>query len=186
MEFKKIFELLADHFERERVDYALIGAFALKAYGYTRATQDVDFMVRGEAQEKIIAYLESLGFETLYRSKGYSNHMHPLSRLGRLDFVYVRGETAEKMFRDAKSLLVFKDIAVKVVSPEHLAALKIFAMKNNPDRTLREMADLKFLLSMPDVDRSTIKGYFEKYGQEDKYRELVVGEEHGSTAGPRS
>jgi hypothetical protein len=32
-----------DFFERERIDYALIGTFALKAYGYTRATQDVDF-----------------------------------------------------------------------------------------------------------------------------------------------
>ncbi len=42
MKFKKTFQLLIDFFERERIDYALIGAFALKAYGYTRATQDVD------------------------------------------------------------------------------------------------------------------------------------------------
>ncbi|MBN1102930.1 MAG: hypothetical protein JXL84_05910 [Deltaproteobacteria bacterium] len=50
MEFKKIFELLTAFFERQRVDYALVGAFALQAYGYARATQDVDFAVRGEAQ----------------------------------------------------------------------------------------------------------------------------------------
>jgi len=46
MRFKKIFQLLINFFERERIDYALIGAFALKAYGYIRATQDVDFIVR--------------------------------------------------------------------------------------------------------------------------------------------
>ena len=69
MKFKKTFQLLIDFFERERIDYALIGAFALKAYGYTRATQDVDFIARQKDQKKIIANLEFLGFETLYNSK---------------------------------------------------------------------------------------------------------------------
>lgn len=31
----------------------MIGAFALKAYGYTRATQDVDFVARQRDQRKI-------------------------------------------------------------------------------------------------------------------------------------
>jgi hypothetical protein len=60
MKFKKIFQLLIEFFERERIDYALIGAFALKAYGYVRATQDVDFIARQKDQKKIIANLESL------------------------------------------------------------------------------------------------------------------------------
>ena len=54
MKFGDVFRLLIDFFEKARVDYALIGAFALKAYGYVRATQDVDFLVRYEDQDKII------------------------------------------------------------------------------------------------------------------------------------
>jgi len=98
MKFKKTFQLLIDFFERERIDYALIGAFALKAYGYTRATQDVEFIARQKDQKKIIVNLESLRFETLYSSTGYSNHLHPLSGLGRIDFVYVKGGHSGKHF----------------------------------------------------------------------------------------
>jgi len=36
MNFKDTLKFLIDFFEKEHIDYALIGAFALKAYGYTR------------------------------------------------------------------------------------------------------------------------------------------------------
>lgn len=85
MNLKGVLTNLVRFFAREKIEFALIGAFALKAYGYVRATQDVDFLVKGEAQEKIILFLETLGYETLYRSKGFSNHLHRLAGLGRID-----------------------------------------------------------------------------------------------------
>ena len=156
------------------MDYALIGAFALKAYGYVRATQDVDFLVRAEDQDKIISYLESsLGYETIYRSTGYSNHVHSLAGLGRIDFVYVKGDTAEKIFRESRRLLILGDLSLPVVKPEHLIALKVFAMKNNPDRALREMADIKELLELPGINFKEVKEHFKKYGQMERYREIT-------------
>ena len=173
MKFKKTFQLLIDFFERERIDYALIGAFALKAYGYTRATQDVDFIARQKDQKKIIANLESLGFETLYSSTGYSNHVHPLSGLGRIDFVYVKGDTAESIFKEAVRILLFDNLTVPVVRPEHIVALKVFAMKNDPDRALREMADIKELLNLPEINLQEVQKYFKKYGQMERYYDIV-------------
>jgi len=151
----------------------LIGAFALKAYGYLRATQDVDFLVRADDQEKIIRYLEALGYETLYRSRGFSNHVHALRALARIDFVYVEGETAETIFSEIRPLLVLEGLSVPVVKAEHLIALKVFAMKNDPERTFREMADLQQLLRLPGLDHKEIRGYFERYGQLDRYHELT-------------
>ncbi len=173
MKFKEVFKLLVDFFERERLDYALIGAFALHAYGYVRASQDVDFIVRHEDQKKIIDNLESLGFETVYCSPGYSNHVHPLSGLGRIDFVYVKGETAKSIFRETRKLLILGDLTLPVVNPEHLIALKVFAMKNNPERSLREMADIKYLISLPEIEMQTVKRYFEKYGQMERYYDII-------------
>ena len=69
MNLKTVIENLIHFFARKEIDFAVIGAFALKAYGYVRATQDVDFLVRGKDQEKIIPFLETLGYETRYRSK---------------------------------------------------------------------------------------------------------------------
>ena len=173
MNFKNILQLLANHFKQEKVDYALIGAFALKAYGYVRATQDVDFLVGNKHQHKTIAYLESLGYETIYRSAGYSNHVHPVSKLGRIDFVYVKGQTAKNIFRETRRLFVLGDLSLPVISPEHLIALKVFAMKNDPDRIFREMADIKHILSLPGIDMEVIEKYFKKYGQLERYYELI-------------
>lgn len=173
MKFKKTLQLLIDFFERERIDYALIGAFALKAYGYTRATQDVDFIARQRDQKKIIANLESLGFETLYSSTGYSNHVHPLSGLSRIDFVYVKGDTAESIFKEAIRILLFDDLTMPVVKLEHIVALKIFAMKNDPDRALREMADIKELINLPGTNIQEVQKYFEKYGLMERYYDII-------------
>ena len=148
---------MVDFFKREKIDYALIGAFALKAYGYMRATADIDFIVRQKDQAKIIAHLESLGFETVYSSSGYSNHVHPLSGSGRIDFVYVKGDTAESIFNETKRLLVLGNIA----------------MKNDPDRALKEMADIKELLNLPGIDLQEVRKYFEKYGQMERYYDII-------------
>jgi len=171
---KTALENLIGFFAKEKIDFALIGAFALQAYGYVRATQDIDFLVRGSGEQgKLVRFLESLGYETLYQSKGFSNHLHPLPSLGRIDFVYVEGETAEKLFSGAKPALIFEGLSVPVVRPEHLIALKVFAMKNDPERSLREMADIQQLLSLTEIDMDEVKGYFERYGQLEKFYELT-------------
>ena len=173
MNIKTVFRSLTSFFEQAEIDYALVGAFALKAYGYLRATEDVDFLVRGAYQGRIITYLESLGYKTIYRSAGYSNHVHPLAKLGRIDFIYVERETADIILSEAVPLFLMDDISVPVVRAEHLIALKVFAMKNNPERSFREMADLQYLLKLPGLDLEEIRGYFEKYGQMEKYDELT-------------
>ncbi len=173
MNLKAVLTNLIRFFAREEIDFALIGAFALKAYGYMRATQDVDFLVRGKDQEKIGQFLETLGYETLYRSKGFSNHLHQLAGLGRIDFVYVEGETAEIIFSGTRDLLVLEDLSIPVVRPEHLIALKVFALKNDPKRSFREMADIQHLLELPGIDRDEVRGYFEKFGQLERFDELT-------------
>jgi len=164
---------LLSFFKQERIDHALIGAFALKAYGHVRATRDVDFLVRVKDQDKLVVYLESIGYETLYRSNGFSSHLHPLSILGRINFVYVEGNTADLVFSEAKPLFVFDRLSIPVVKAEHLVALKVFAMKNDPERLYQEMADLYYLLKLPEIDLEEVQRYFEKYGQLEKYIELT-------------
>ncbi len=66
MNFKTVFKEIIGFLEQAAIPHALIGAFALKAYGYVRATGDVDFIVAAPAREKIITCLESLGYETLH------------------------------------------------------------------------------------------------------------------------
>jgi hypothetical protein len=61
---------------------------------------------------------------------------------------------------------------MSVPKPEHLAALKITAMKNDPARALQDMADVRFLLTLPGVDRIQIRDYFDRQGMRDRFDDL--------------
>jgi hypothetical protein len=39
--------------------------------------------------------------------------------------------------------------------------MKVQAIKNDPERRHQELADIRFLMGLPGVDRAEIRGYFE-------------------------
>jgi hypothetical protein len=182
MNFESILQSLIEKFETDLIDYALIGAFALHAYGYVRATQDIDFIVRSRDQERIVGFLKSLGYETIYCSTGFSNHVHPVSGLGRIDFVYVKGETANRIFQDAVRRSILSGLVLPVADARHIVALKVFAMKNDPDRTLREIADIYYLIRSAGLDPLEVRPFFVKHGLMEKYREISgeQGDDNGA------
>jgi hypothetical protein len=51
--------------------------------------------------------------------------------------------------------------------------MKVHAMKNDPLRTLRDLADVQHLLALPGVDRDRVRHYFEAAGLRDRYDELL-------------
>jgi len=172
LDFARVLRIVATFFEREGFAYAVIGAFGLHAYGLTRATSDLDFVTDSHAQSKLVPFLEALGYKTLHISAGYSNHMHEDAAMGRLDFVYVTGDTSQRLLGSAEKLLLLGDTSLPVPRAEHLAAMKIQAMKNDPERTFQEMSDILFLLRLPGIDEDEVKGYFEKQGLIDRYHEI--------------
>ncbi|MEO8349380.1 MAG: hypothetical protein ABI610_10740 [Acidobacteriota bacterium] len=172
MDFPKVIDNVAGFFERENLPFAVIGAFGLHAYGLTRATTDVDFVTDSAARSRLIQFLEANGYETLYASEGYSNHLHEDSAFGRVDVVYVSGETGRLLFEGASPRSLTPGRDVPVPRPEHLAAMKIHAIKNDPGRRHQELADIRFLMGLPGVDRSEIRGYFGSSGLEELYDEI--------------
>ena len=163
MDFAGVLRKVDDFFSGHQRPWALAGAAALSTYGLARATQDLDFVAEQEFQDALLAYLESEGYQTLYVSDGYSNHLHPDSASGRLDFIYVGGETSRRLFEGCRTL-AFAGRSVRVPRPEHLAAMKVQAMKNDPDRRLQDLFDVRFLLRLPGVDEAEVRGYFERAG----------------------
>ena len=172
MDFGNVLGVVSGFLEEKGFRYAVIGGVALAAYGLPRTTVDLDFIVESSAQDDLIRFLESRGYETLHQSSGYSNHRHADPLWGNVDFVYVSGETSQEIFSSGKTKTGPGDQPILVPKPEHLAALKITAMKNNPARAFQDMADIRFLLTLPGVDRVQIKNYFDRQGMRDRYDEL--------------
>ena len=152
---------------------AVIGGIALAAYGHARMTLDLDLVTDAAAQETLIPFMESQGFETLHRSPGYSNHRHPDRNRGRVDFMYVRGDTAAKLFASAKALPGPGGRSILVPKPEHLIAMKVQAIKDDPERTWQDLVDIAYLLRLEGVNRDDVRRYFEAAGLMDRWHELT-------------
>lgn len=172
MNFARVLEVVAAFLDERGHRYALIGGVALAAYGLARTTLDLDLVVDLEAQEELVRFLESRGYETLHRSRGYSNHLHPDPLWGRVDCLYVRDETSRELFAACRLAQGPGGREVLLPEPEHLAAMKVLAMKNDPGRTFQEMADIRFLLQLPAVDRRRIKAYFDRHGLKERFDEI--------------
>ena len=153
-----------------RFRVAVIGGVALAAYGDPRMTLDLDVATEASAQEALIAFMESQGFVTLHRSSGYSNHRH--SRRGRVDFMYVGGETADRLFGSTSELPGPGGRRIPVPKPEHLIAMKVQAMRDAPERGLQDLVDIAYLLQLDGVDRDEVRGYFVRAGLEERWHEL--------------
>jgi hypothetical protein len=164
MEFAAVLAQVADFLDERNRRWALVGGVGLAALGYARSTVDLDFVVESAAQDELVGFLTALGYETLHRSSGYSNHQHADARLGRIDFVYVGADTADRLFPDCRRVAGPGGREVAVPRPEHLAAMKATAIGNDPSRRHRDLADVQFLLSLPGTDRAEVRSYFERQG----------------------
>ena len=116
--------------------------------------------------------LEENGYQTIHRSQGYSNHIHSDSAVSRLDVVYVEPMTTEKIFLDGQEKTILDRWKIVVPKPEHLVAMKVRAIKNDPSRRLQDLADIRQLARLPKTDLQEIRGYFQEVGLASMFGEI--------------
>ena len=164
MKFSEVLTTFAEFFEREQITWAIAGGLAVGAWGYQRATQDIDFVVSASVREKVTVFAESIGYKTIHSSDSFSHHVHPSEDFGRVDVLYMDGRTAAGLFAAATKRVAAGTVSAPVISAEHIAMMKAFAIKQNPARGFGDGRDVEFLLTLPDIDREAIRNYFERLG----------------------
>ncbi len=160
-------------FDKEGIRFALVGGVAVATYGIQRSTLDLDLVVSRPDADAAVEALERLGFRTIHRSEGFSNHLRS-EGTERMDLLFVAEPTASALFARATRQSVFDELTVAVVHPEHLVAMKLFALKQNPDRQAIDLEDVRALLLKGLVDPSTVSGYLVRYELEEYRRALGV------------
>jgi hypothetical protein len=120
VDFAREIEDIGAFLDGAGVPHAVVGGVALAGYGHPRMTLDLDLVTDIAAQDALVAFMES--------------HLHPDRRHGRVDVVYVRGETARRLFDDLRSVPGPGGRFIKVPKPEHLIAMKVQAMRDAPER----------------------------------------------------
>jgi nucleotidyltransferase AbiEii toxin of type IV toxin-antitoxin system len=171
MDVTRVLGLVRPFFEQRQEPFAVVGGLALLAYGAPRATFDVDILAPQNVRDELVAFLEARHFATLGVRAGFSNHQHPEPALGRLDVIYVSGTTAEVVFAGCTAKAIAPGLEVPVPRPEHLVAMKVQAFAEDRTR-YSDLADLQFLLSLPELDQQEARSYFESAGLSDYYEQL--------------
>lgn len=172
MDFAAALRRLGDHLDGAETRWAVIGGLALAARGAGRLTHDLDVVTERAARDGVIAFLESLGYETLHASEGYSNHAHHEPAFGRIDIVYVDDDTSRKLFAEAEEVEIFAGSRALVPRAEHLVAMKVLAARNDPKRRLQEMADIVALMRACEIAPEDVQQYFERSDLLDEWERI--------------
>jgi len=171
MDVARVLEQVRPFFEERGEPYALVGGLALLAYGAPRATFDVDLLARRVIRDDLVAFMVDKGFTTLSLQPGFSNHQHADLSLGRVDVIYVGGQTAEALFSGCATRPLGAGVVAPVPRPEHLVAMKVQSFANDPTR-YSDLADLQFLLSLPGLDSAEVERYFDAAGLSEYFAKL--------------
>jgi len=174
MEYKNPFELVASEFQQAGIPFVLIGGFAVNYYKVMRNTQDVDFLLPEEESTKGVKVLENSGYHVDESREIFVRLVNDRLRPARVDLMLVSNDTFDKISdKGKKARIGGHDFIVPTI--EHLIALKLHAMKNNPNREWKDLTDVLGLIKMNQIDVSS-KEFREtclKFGTEGLYHRIM-------------
>jgi len=176
MDFLLVFKFLITTLKRHKIDFALIGGFALQAAGITRTTRDVDLVILSKDVTKIKDIMLKHGYELIHESEDVLNFAGKKFELGRVDFLLAHRKYALAMLERAKEKPVLGGrFKIKVVRIEDLIGLKLQASANDPERLRQDMADIEQLIrnNYSKLDMSLVKEYFQLFDREQDLQGIV-------------
>jgi hypothetical protein len=119
----------------------VIGGYSLEAYGLQRPTKDIDLLVAAHESGGVMALLNRTGFREAGRNDICARYVHSDPMLFPVDLLFVSDATWDRMWL-ASRMASIEGASVRVPSPEHLIALKLHAMKNQPHGREQDFGDI--------------------------------------------
>lgn len=176
MNFALVSKFLIEVFMREKIDFALIGGFALQAVGIARTTFDIDMLVLSKNSAKIKEIMLRYGYDLIYESKDVLNFLGKKMELGRVDFLLAHRKYALAMLERAEEKEIFKGkFKIKVIKIEDLIGLKVQSSSNDPDRMHKDMADIELLIKInyAKLDFILLREYFNLFNRETELEDII-------------
>jgi len=145
MESKKLTNMLSiisDNLSQNQIPFCLIGAMALGIYGLPRYTSDIDLLTTDNCWSKIASIMERLGYECHQKTDAFAQFDSELGIYGKVDFMFVSTQDGRDMIK--RSILLQDELfgKIPVIQTTDYIILKLMAIANNPDRSMRDESDL--------------------------------------------
>ncbi|MBW1607011.1 MAG: hypothetical protein JRF45_13135 [Deltaproteobacteria bacterium] len=186
----KVLEIIARNLNQNKIPFAVIGAIALGLYGFPRFTSDIDLITESRLWPKLDSIMEKLGYSCYQKTDAFAQFESELGAMGFIDFMFVNTPDGLNILN--RSIVVEDELLGKipVVQPTDYIILKLMAIANNPDRSIKDEADLSAFIQLyqnrllPDffepLDRARIYLFADRFGQKkliDKYFDQVSSDE---------
>ncbi len=174
MDFERSIKYVVGRFEENRIDYALIGGFALGLYGITRTTIDLDFIVDGE-KKMDIKRIFSKDWCVFYETENVLQLIPEDKSFVSFDIIYAMKELGKKILENARNFEIFNGkLIIKLARLEDIIGLKIQAIVNQPKRYIKEMYDIEVIMERygEKLEWEKIRKYFEIFEKTEMYEEL--------------
>ncbi len=152
------------------LQFLIIGGYAVAAHGHTRATFDVDFLVRRAEREAWCSRVGAAGLKLFGESNAFAQFLQPQGGDG-LDLMFVDESTFDRMWQSSDEC-DFGGSSARVPCLDHLLALKLHALKQAlPHRTSRDAEDVETLARRNGLNLSEprYQELFLKYGSQALY-----------------
>ncbi len=172
-EVDSTFDIICRKLPENGIDFLLIGGHAVNHYGYTRATQDIDFMIATHQTEKVRRIMKDAGFTNISVHDIVLFFNRPDEAL-RVDFLIVDKETMSTLLENSKEIVYLEKRRIKVPALKDLLAMKIFAIAGSQSqRGDRDLMDVVHLAVINELDfGSDIRPLCAEFGDDSLCEEL--------------
>ncbi len=142
----EILRTIALYVEDKDLPFLVIGGHAVNSYGISRQTGDLDLLVQRSKKERWIDLLIRLNYKLGQNDDSFVRFRHEQIAAWPIDLMLVEENTFSKLVNDSKSENI-GEAKVRIVSANHLATLKIHALKHFQEhRYVKDYNDLLALL----------------------------------------
>jgi hypothetical protein len=158
---------------RGEIRFLLIGGRSLEAHGFVRNTKDIDFLIATGDIPSMAALLGKVGYQKQVETSIFSRWKHSSMEAEDVDLMYVTTETFDALAADAIEWKIGSAM-LRVPSVQGLTALKLHAIKNNPDRTHKDGHDILMLQKChpAELTDDDLRLLCDKYGTQDLFPHL--------------
>ena len=158
MNLRATLKLAHSILEQNQIAHAMIGGLAMACYGSTRATVDLDLLIREEYKDKVKILFLANGFTLVNESI----EVLQFAGVGYVDVLLARRPISQKILNEANTN---GPEGINFLKAEDLIGLKIQAYKNDSSRELQDKADIQFLIENVDLDWERVKTYADLFSE---------------------
>jgi hypothetical protein len=168
-----VFEIVSRRLPAAGIACLMIGGHAVNHYGYTRATQDIDFMIAAEDEAAVWRILSAAGFTNVATHPTVVFFQQPGGTL-RVDFLKVDRATLDKLLAGSVAVDYFQGHPLRVPCLHDLIAMKLFALKSGrPEREEKDFPDIVHLVIENGLDVATeLRPLCDQFGTPALYEQL--------------